>query len=100
MKVEAIRRRYFKRCNFDNLNANKARQYKHSLRIGRTKLRDLPDGTPLKDEGLLLFDAHINAMDAIIKSENEVQALEFGRGIPVICNSCRGCGTSWLTIRK
>lgn len=77
MKVERIRRKFYKRNNLEALDATKARQIKKDLRLGRRKLTNLSDHEPFKREALELFDATIDAMDAIIKGGNVEQALEY-----------------------
>lgn len=75
LAVEKLRLKHFQRCDLEQLNTNKARQIKRDLRVGRTKLRKLPAGTPLKDEAIALFDTTIAAVDALANNKPDADAL-------------------------
>jgi hypothetical protein len=75
LAVEKIRAKYFRRNDLNDIDSRKAREIKRDLRVGRTKLRKLPDSTPLKAEGLQLFDSTITAVDAIANSKPEADVL-------------------------
>jgi hypothetical protein len=80
LQVEKIRAKHFRRNDLQNLDANKARRIKKDLRVGRSRIRKLSDGAPLKSEALILFDSTINAMDALInKSEDAPLLFEVSR---------------------
>lgn len=81
LKAELIRKRFYGAVDFDELNAEKARIIRGSMRRGKQKAMKLPDNEPLRTELLALFTATIAAMSALIQNIPEGQAtvaLELG----------------------